>query len=58
MEKTEAEIGEIVLRSLSYLRQRFTHEVLAETKYRDPLMKPERVELLAGWKFTEYVRTN
>ncbi len=58
MEKTEAEIGEIVLRSFSYLRQRFTQEVLAELKYRNEVICPNRVELLAGWKFTEYVHTN
>ena len=58
MEKTWKEYTEIVSESYNLLQEKFTQEVKAETKYRDPLMCSKKFELLAGWKFANYAKTN
>lgn len=55
---TEEERSNIAEESRIPLQERFEEEVKAETKYRDPLIHPQKLDLLAGWKFANYVKTN
>ena len=51
-------INGIVEEDRLFLFEKFREEVLAEVRYSNPLMKPKQVELLTGWRFNEYVKSN
>ena len=58
MQKTEYKLNELIAKSRDLLIKRFIDEVLAETKYSEPLICPVKVAALANWKFLQHAIMN
>ncbi len=58
MQKTECKLNEKIFETQVKLQSKFIGEVLAETKYSEPIICPAKVEAWANWKFLQYALTN